>query len=217
MWLVIAFPLTAVIVGFVSLALAIRSDDGMVEDDYYKQGMTINRMLDRDKAAAAEGLTATVELDAARHELLSMTAPSAACRQHSDQVDARHARRLRSAWFCRVTPTGLPRALARIRAATGMRNHCKRLASHRSPFARRYRLVMRPRRLNLSYWERGCTDLRFFNEALVRGTHHENRNTVRLFMPTEITLVPAFLVGLLPDALPRHVRRIVGASRSIAR
>ena len=42
MWLVIAFPLTAVIVGFVSLALAIRSDDGMVEDDYYKQGMTIH-------------------------------------------------------------------------------------------------------------------------------------------------------------------------------
>jgi len=70
MWLVIAFPLTAVIVGFVSLALAIRSDDGMVEDDYYKQGMTINRMLDRDKAAAAGDLTGTVELDAARHELL---------------------------------------------------------------------------------------------------------------------------------------------------
>jgi uncharacterized membrane protein YeaQ/YmgE (transglycosylase-associated protein family) len=32
MWLVVAFPLTSVIVGFVSLALAIRSDDGMVED-----------------------------------------------------------------------------------------------------------------------------------------------------------------------------------------
>ena len=60
-WLLIAIPLTAVIVGFVGLALAIRSDDGMVEDDYYKQGMTINRMLDRDKAAAAENLTSTVE------------------------------------------------------------------------------------------------------------------------------------------------------------
>jgi hypothetical protein len=68
MWLVIAFPLTAVIVGFVSLALAIRSDDGMVEDDYYKQGMTINRMLDRDKDAAAEGLRHRGP-DAARHEL----------------------------------------------------------------------------------------------------------------------------------------------------
>ena len=56
-WLLIAIPLTAVIVGFVGLALAIRSDDGMVEDDYYRQGMAINRMLDRDKAAAAENLT----------------------------------------------------------------------------------------------------------------------------------------------------------------
>jgi hypothetical protein len=94
MWLVIAFPLTSVIVGFVSLALAIRSDDGMVEDDYYKQGMTINRMLDRDKAAAAGDLTGTVELDAARHELLvRLTARQAKALPDNIELKLMHATR----------------------------------------------------------------------------------------------------------------------------
>jgi hypothetical protein len=94
MWLVIAFPLTAVIVGFVSLALAIRSDDGMVEDDYYKQGMTINRMLDRDKAAAAGDLTGTVELDTAHHELrVGLTARQALALPDNIQIKLMHATR----------------------------------------------------------------------------------------------------------------------------
>ena len=93
-WLLVAIPLTAVIVGFVGLALAIRSDDGMVEDDYYKQGMTINRMLDRDKAAAAEGLTGTVELDTAHHELLiRMTARKALALPDNIQIKLMHATR----------------------------------------------------------------------------------------------------------------------------
>ena len=94
MWLVIAFPLTAVIVGFVSLALAIRSDDGMVEDDYYKQGMTINRVLARDKAAAAQDLTGTEELDAARHELqVRLTARQTMTLPDNIQIKLMHATR----------------------------------------------------------------------------------------------------------------------------
>ncbi len=68
-WMLIALPLTAVVGSFVSLALAIHSDDGLVEDDYYKRGMEINRQLDRDKAAAAHGLTSTLDFDDAHHEL----------------------------------------------------------------------------------------------------------------------------------------------------
>lgn len=68
-WMLIALPLTAVVGSFVSLALAIHSDDGLVEDDYYKRGMEINRQLDRDKAAAAHGLESTLDFDDAHHEL----------------------------------------------------------------------------------------------------------------------------------------------------
>jgi len=69
-WLVVVLPLTAVVASFITLALAIRSDTGLVDDDYYKHGMEINRVLDRDRAAAAEGLESRLVLDDAHHELL---------------------------------------------------------------------------------------------------------------------------------------------------
>ncbi len=68
-WLLIAFPLTAVVAGFVTLGLAIQSDDGMVEDDYYRKGKEINKVLARDQAAARLGLESTLELNAARQQL----------------------------------------------------------------------------------------------------------------------------------------------------
>lgn len=69
-WLLIALPLAAVIASFVTLGLAITSDDGLVEDDYYRRGMEINRDLARDTAAAAHGLESRVDLDRAHRELL---------------------------------------------------------------------------------------------------------------------------------------------------
>ncbi|MBI5611932.1 MAG: FixH family protein [Gammaproteobacteria bacterium] len=68
-WMVILIPLTAVAMGVLILVLAIRSDDGLVVDDYYRQGKQINRVLARDRAAAARGLAGDVELDSARGEL----------------------------------------------------------------------------------------------------------------------------------------------------
>ncbi len=68
-WLLIAFPATAVVVGFTMLGLAIYSDDGMVEDDYYRKGKEINRVLARDQAAAKHGLEGTLAFDTAKQEL----------------------------------------------------------------------------------------------------------------------------------------------------
>ncbi len=59
-WLVILFPATAVIAGTFTLYLAVSSDDGLVVDDYYKQGLEINRVLERDKAAETLGLKASL-------------------------------------------------------------------------------------------------------------------------------------------------------------
>lgn len=64
MWLVIALPLISVVLGVTLLTLAIRSDDGLVADDYYRRGKEINLVLGRDRAAAALGLSADVEIDA---------------------------------------------------------------------------------------------------------------------------------------------------------
>jgi len=61
-WMLIAFPLAAVIGGITTLVLAIQSDDGLVADDYYRRGKEIHRVLARDEAARQHGLTANVKL-----------------------------------------------------------------------------------------------------------------------------------------------------------
>ncbi len=60
-WLIIAFPLAAVIGGVITLFLAIQSDSGMVVDDYYKKGLEINSTLERDRTAIRYGLEANLQ------------------------------------------------------------------------------------------------------------------------------------------------------------
>lgn len=57
-WILMAGPAAVVIAGFVTLWLAISSDDGLVTEDYYKQGLAISRVLDRDARADSLGLKA---------------------------------------------------------------------------------------------------------------------------------------------------------------
>jgi uncharacterized protein len=59
-WFLMAGPAIVVVAGFVTLWLAIESNDGLVTDDYYKQGMTVNQRIHRDHAAANLGLHADV-------------------------------------------------------------------------------------------------------------------------------------------------------------
>ena len=62
-WMMIAIPFSAVIMGVVMIWLAVDTDDGLVADDYYKQGLEINRVISRDKKAAELGLSAIIEFD----------------------------------------------------------------------------------------------------------------------------------------------------------
>ncbi len=62
-WMMFAIPFSAVIMGVVMMWLAIDTEDGLVTDDYYKLGLEINRVIDRDKRAAELGLSAVVDFD----------------------------------------------------------------------------------------------------------------------------------------------------------
>ena len=62
-WMMIAIPFSAVIMGVIMIWLAVDTDDGLVADDYYKQGLEINRVIERDKKAAELGLSAIIEFD----------------------------------------------------------------------------------------------------------------------------------------------------------
>lgn len=61
-WMVISFPLAAVLAGIVTTYLAVISYDGLVVDDYYKRGLEINKRLEREKLAAEYGLAIKASL-----------------------------------------------------------------------------------------------------------------------------------------------------------
>jgi hypothetical protein len=59
-WILMAGPGIVIIAGFVTAWLAVTSNDGLVTDDYYKQGLTVNQRLQRDNAAGKLGLHADI-------------------------------------------------------------------------------------------------------------------------------------------------------------
>jgi hypothetical protein len=60
-WILFGLPGIVVVASFVTLWLAVRSDDGVVAADYYKQGLSINAELSRVRKATDLGLVADVE------------------------------------------------------------------------------------------------------------------------------------------------------------
>ncbi len=78
-WLLMAGPAIVVVAGFITLALAIQSSDGLVADDYYKQGKAINMTLTRDARAQELGYQARLTLMANGRVTLNFAAavPSA--------------------------------------------------------------------------------------------------------------------------------------------
>jgi hypothetical protein len=62
-WLVIAIPASAVIVGAIMITLSFTTFDGVIEDDYYIKGKEINQLLERDEFALDNGIAAIVQID----------------------------------------------------------------------------------------------------------------------------------------------------------
>ena len=59
-WLLMAGPAAVVLAGIATTVLAVTSFDGLVADDYYKQGLAINRVIAREERAQALGVEAAV-------------------------------------------------------------------------------------------------------------------------------------------------------------
>lgn len=65
-WLIVSIPAASIVLGVVMFALAGRTNDGLVADDYYKQGLGINRVLGREARARELGLRASLSFNAER-------------------------------------------------------------------------------------------------------------------------------------------------------
>jgi len=56
-WLIISGPLLVIIAGFITLYLAIRTPDPVI-DDYYRKGMEINKTLNAERDGLAPAMQA---------------------------------------------------------------------------------------------------------------------------------------------------------------
>lgn len=57
-WLLMAGPAIVVVAGVITTYLAVVTSDGLVTDDYYKQGLAVNQSIARDQVAVDRGLEA---------------------------------------------------------------------------------------------------------------------------------------------------------------
>jgi uncharacterized protein len=61
-WILMAGPAIVVVAGCITAWLAFHGEDGLVADDYYKQGLAINQSLGRSEAAERLGVQAQLQL-----------------------------------------------------------------------------------------------------------------------------------------------------------
>jgi len=124
-WLLMLAPLAAVVMGVVMVVLAARSNDGLVADDYYKQGLAINRVLDRERYAAAHHVSGLLEFNADRTDIRLLL-------RQDEELPA--ALRLT---FVHPTRAGLDQQVTLVRTARG-----EFMGKLRAPVAGRWLLTL---------------------------------------------------------------------------
>ncbi|WP_251358164.1 FixH family protein [Kangiella sp. TOML190] len=62
-WFLISIPLASVIAGIFMIVISIDGADTLVNEDYYKQGLAINKQFDKSKKAQQLGLKATLAFE----------------------------------------------------------------------------------------------------------------------------------------------------------
>jgi uncharacterized protein len=69
-WLLMAGPAAVLVAGAITTWIAFATSDGLVAQDYYKQGLAVNRVLEKEARAAGLGLAAAVEFAPDRHRVM---------------------------------------------------------------------------------------------------------------------------------------------------
>ena len=68
-WFLIGLPAIVVVASLITVAIAVQHADDLVADDYYKEGLAINRQLEAQQRAQALGLTAVLVIEEGRARL----------------------------------------------------------------------------------------------------------------------------------------------------
>lgn len=62
-WLLMSGPAAAIVAGLATAWVAFAGADGLVADDYYKRGLAVNAVLEREQAAVRRGITAEARME----------------------------------------------------------------------------------------------------------------------------------------------------------
>ena len=62
-WFIISIPAATVVAAIITINIAIKTDDGLVVDDYYKEGLAINEDKARERKAREMQISAELSLD----------------------------------------------------------------------------------------------------------------------------------------------------------
>jgi len=69
-WLLMAGPAAVIVAGAATIWIAVASADGLVAEDYYRQGLAINKVLAREEAALQRGISAEVVLESGKLQVV---------------------------------------------------------------------------------------------------------------------------------------------------
>lgn len=93
-WLVFAIPLGTIAACALLYAIASSNSDSLVVDDYYKRGLQINKVLDREARAAERGLA--IGVDTLRDGILEFSLAAAAADYQPEMLAVRLSHATRS-------------------------------------------------------------------------------------------------------------------------
>lgn len=120
-WILIAGPAIVVVASLSTAVIAVKTDDGLVADDYYKRGVAINRILARGERARALGLAATMQVNEARDRVRIVVSSGAPLPAESLRLTMTHGTRAgldQAAVLGRIAP-GVYEGTVRIAAEGG--------------------------------------------------------------------------------------------------
>ena len=97
-WLIVSGPAVVLVAAAVTTWIAFASADGLVAEDYYKQGLAINKVLAREEASRRLGIAAEVTVRAGSIQvILRGESPEALFVHLAHATRAGHDQRLRLA------------------------------------------------------------------------------------------------------------------------
>jgi len=95
-WLLMAGPAAVLVAGAATIWIAFASADGLVAEDYYKEGLAINRVLAREHAARKLGISGELRVEPGKLTVqLKGTSPEAVFAHLAHATRAGHDLRLR--------------------------------------------------------------------------------------------------------------------------